>query len=571
MNLTGQSQIDQARLEWAIRLRFSPFPELSMERIATELNSFRIGDLWRATRTWEIMIERDGDLSANINKRCEDVAALEWEVMSDGTAEGDAHAEALRYFYDHCTVTNALDQDEIGDVSKLIFNIAYAHATKYSIHEMLMRVDDAAAREVTCEFRYTPAWLFECRRGYLGFLQHVFDVYGQPLKLGEWLPAVGYGHMRACSVLYAMKHFAMRDWLLYCSRYGFPAVQLLTDATKDSPEWNALSEAYEHLANDGVLITNKGVEIKALDIATKGELPFRPIIEDVNRGYSKLFRGSDLATSSRAKEGGEGKTVGASVQGGEKDILLQYDARWATPMLNFRVDRPVIRYLFNCEPCAWIKILGPSDEDSQQDLLNFQFAVQNEIPIAISTVRERLNIPEPAPGEPVLHPAAPALPAMGDLIPAPPKPELNGSARNGNGTREYAPGADPNRNPQTIDMRLPGGSKPLNRYTFPGGQENALGNVGDLNTAATHHYVHALQTDLQPVIDRINAILKIEDPDAAKNAWTRFLTWLDKFKTSLQHDPATAEALQQIMAASFANGIANKAGHALTNSQTQHA
>jgi phage gp29-like protein len=474
MNTTGQSQIDQARIEWAMRLRFSPFPELSLDLVVSQLNSFRIGDLWLATRTWEIMMERDADLAANINKRCEDVAALDWEIMSDGSSEGDRHAAALKYFYDHANVTNALDQDAVGDVSQLVWNIASAHATKYATHEMLLRVDNAAAREVTCEFRLTPNWFFECRRGYLGWLPHLFDIYGQPLKLGEWLPAVGYGHMRSCSILYVIKYLPLRDWVLFCSRFGIPQIQLRTGATKDSPEWNALMEAYRMLANDGVLITNHDVEIHPLQVGDKGELPFRPLIEEVNRAYAKLFRGSDLATSSRAREmQGEGKAVGASVQNDEKNILLAADARWVTPILNHRVDRPVIRYLFNAEPRAWIKLLAPTDEDTQTDLLTAQFCVQNGVPLSVATVRERFNWPEPGEGEPVLTPPVPPKP---DGSPATPErgihaasPSANGKANgNGNGSanlesESYAPGADPDRQPQTTDPRVPGGSQSAER------------------------------------------------------------------------------------------------------------
>jgi phage gp29-like protein len=480
MNLTGQSQIDQARLEWAVRLRFSPFPQLEMNRVISELNSFRIGDLSLASRTWEVMIERDADLSANIIKRCEDAAGLEWEIMPDGSREGDRHAAALRYFYDHATVTSALDQDEVGDVSRLVFNLTYAHATRYSIHEMLLRVDNAAAAEVTCEFRLTPNWFFECRRGYLGWLRHLFDVYGQPLKLGEWLPAVGYGHMRACSVLYVIKHQPLSDWLLYCSRYGFPAVQLVTDSPRDSAEWNSLVQSFAGLANDGVLITNKSVEVRPVAVATSSDLPFRALIDEVNRAYAKIFRGSDLATASRARETGAGQAVGASVQAGEKSILLRSDARWATSILNFRVDRAVIRYLFNAEPRAWIKILGPCDDDAQNDLASLQAAVSNGVAIGVKAFRERFNWPEPEPGEQILRPATasvrPHHPDHGV------EPSFNG-ARNSRldtrSTNDFAPGADPARDPQTVDPGMPGGAKPLTRWNFPEGQENALANEPD--------------------------------------------------------------------------------------------
>jgi hypothetical protein len=43
MNSTGISQFNQARVEWAIRLRYSPMPELDMDMLGSQLNAFRIG------------------------------------------------------------------------------------------------------------------------------------------------------------------------------------------------------------------------------------------------------------------------------------------------------------------------------------------------------------------------------------------------------------------------------------------------------------------------------------------------------------------------------------------------
>jgi hypothetical protein len=129
MNLSGQSKIEQARIEWAIRLRYSPFPDLTMETLTSQLNAFRIGDLRMAGRTWEIMLECDGELSSDANKRFEDLAAREWEVMlADNSPAAQRHADALKHFYNHLRATSALEQDEVGDTSLLLYQMATAHA-----------------------------------------------------------------------------------------------------------------------------------------------------------------------------------------------------------------------------------------------------------------------------------------------------------------------------------------------------------------------------------------------------------------------------------------------------------
>jgi hypothetical protein len=151
--------------------------------------------------------------------------------------------------------------------------------------------------------------------------------------------------------------------------------------------------------------------------------------------------------------------------------LLASDARWVTPILNYRVDRPIIRYLFNAEPRAWFKLLPPADDDAQSDLLTAQFCVQNGVPLAVSTVRERFNWPAPQPGEAVLTPGS--APVSGAATSAPGQSPANPNG-NGHATSEsqisnlksersdFAPGAHPGPD-QRPDPRMPGGNKPLTR------------------------------------------------------------------------------------------------------------
>src|SRR5271156_5829658 len=146
MNPSGASQFNQARIEWAIRLRYSPMPNMNVEWVASNLNAFRIGEMRVVGKIWEVMMERDGELAVNADKRASELASLEWQGVSDGSAEGGQDAEALRYFYKHLRATNALDQDMAGGVKELLYQMASAHSYYYSVHEILLRVDNAAAR-----------------------------------------------------------------------------------------------------------------------------------------------------------------------------------------------------------------------------------------------------------------------------------------------------------------------------------------------------------------------------------------------------------------------------------------
>lgn len=407
MNATGASHFNQARIEWAIRLRYSPMANLDLDWVGANLNAFRIGELRVVGKIWEVMMERDGELAVNADKRASDLAGLEWQVVSDGSAEGDRHAEALNYFYKHLKATRALDQDVAGGMSELLYQMASAHSYYYSTHEMLLRVDNAAAREVTAEFRHTPVWFFEARRGYLSYLQHIFDVYGQPCREGEWLTCVGAGWMRPLSVAYVLKTLPLRDWSLYCARYGSGYLEAITPAQYGSKEWQEALETLRALANDGAVLHNQSVTLKFLETPPRSALPFEPLVERIDRLYAKCYRGVDLATSSRAAEAGTGRhAVGALVQKEESGIFLARDAAWAAGYLNERVDRPVIRYLFDREPRAWLTILPPLDETSEEDLKSLQTLVPMGLRISLAEAYRRFRWRAPAAGEACLTPIA---------------------------------------------------------------------------------------------------------------------------------------------------------------------
>jgi len=438
MNDTGLSRFNQARIEWAIRLKYSPMPALDMDILARQLNAFRIGDHREIGKTWEIMMERDGELAVNSDKRKSDASSLEWQVVSDGSPDGDNHAGSLQYFYENLNATEALEQDVTGGVDELIYQMGSALDYRYSVHEMLLRVDNAAAKEVTAEFRHTPIWFMESRRGYLGYMQHIFDVYGQPCVQGEWLTAVNIGWMRQLCMGYAMKMFPLRDWLLYCTRYGSGFLEGTTDAPEGSQEWNNAAEALKTLANDGVVMHNSGVKFGFMDQPARSNLPFHPIVEMINGLYAKCYRGVDLATGSRNSSGGSGgasgggskSPVGASVQKEESGIFLLRDAKWVTGVFNERIDRPMIRYLFGQEPRAWFVLQPPLDDTSAQDLLSLQGLVPMGFKVMMKEVYQRFHWSVPEAGEPCLSAPTPTAtpPTPGDL--SGDKPE---NAKNGDG------------------------------------------------------------------------------------------------------------------------------------------
>ena len=133
MNPTGNSHFNQARIEWAIRLRYSPMPELDMSILASQLNAFRIGELRVIGQTWEIMMERDAEWSVNSLKRKADAAGLDWQIVSDGSLKGDQHA-ATRPSSTEPRFDLAREQNGVRIVGRLGEHAAEPHLEGRIIH-----------------------------------------------------------------------------------------------------------------------------------------------------------------------------------------------------------------------------------------------------------------------------------------------------------------------------------------------------------------------------------------------------------------------------------------------------
>ena len=140
----------------------------------------------------------------------------------------------------------------------------------------------------------------------------------------------------------------------------------------------------------------------------------------------------------------------------ESGIFLARDAAWASEILNDRVDRPVIRYLFDREPRAWMTVVAPQDDSAAMDLQCAQALVPMGLRISLKEAYKRFRWTPPAPGEPCLefprntHPQGRE---EGDTTVHP--RETHSLPAASSGAAPIAPGANASREPQTAAPEMP--------------------------------------------------------------------------------------------------------------------
>jgi phage gp29-like protein len=409
------SQISEIRVRNSMRARFNPIKTLTPDSLSQMLDAFSAGYLKAAALTWDAIERRDDVIQGVAGKRKKSIAHLNWEILSvDDSNLAKDQKTALEYFYNNLTTTNACDGNEKGGMSLLVRQMMDAIGKKYAVHEIIFEPHDhfkadndfqplklghkAPAMLLTATFRFVPLWFFENRDGKLKFLADEGATSGMPLEPGAWLITTGDGLMEACSIAYLFKHLPLRDWLVYCERNGMPGVKGVTDAAPNTEQWEAARDAVEDFGAEFNALMSKGTTIEAIDLSTRGELPYPKLIDRMDRAISALWRGSDLATLSRQSG------TGASLQADETAILEKDDAVMISETLNAQVDKFVIKYLFGDVPMkAYIKFIPNVKRNIADELNLYRELHKMGVPISITDIRERFNLATPGDDEPFLN------------------------------------------------------------------------------------------------------------------------------------------------------------------------
>ena len=496
-----QPQVSVARVQQFIRSRFNPIRSADPALLSQCLDQFKVGFLRQPTLLWDAIIERDDILASVVPKRYKAAARNKWEIAivdaDDPAAE--SHKEALEEFYNNITVTDAVDENEQGEVSLLIRHMMSAVALRYCVHEIIWKPGDV----FTAEFRKVPIWFFENTTGRLRYIQTENAVYGVPMDPHAWTVAVGDGLMPACSVAWMYKSLSLKDWVIYNERHGMPGIHATTTAQPGTDEWLKLVEAVENFATDWSVVTNEGATIEKIDLATQGQLPYAPLVERMDRAMAAIWRGADLSTMSAGTGSGEG----ASLQGNESALIEDDDCQWVSEAMRRNIDRKVIEYRFGAgvKPLAYITIKPITRQNITQDLSVDEALHRMGAPLAIEDILNRYGRTVPDAGTALLPP--PSAPSQG-------VPPGMGSIRLANAVQ-----------PSSQDL------------------------------------AQAIGADLSPLRARIEAALALPD-DQVMPAMAKLRADLPGILKAISTDPAAAGVFERALAEGMAEGLKRKRGAA---------
>lgn len=382
--------------------RFNPIRFLTPNFLARTLDEFDIGWIRTTALLFEVIEDRDDVLKIAASKRRKSVARRPWEILTtEDSPEADAHKEALEFFYNNITCTNAVDLNESGAFSHFIRQMMDAQFKRYAVHEIVWK---PGAEGLSAEMRFVPLCFFENRTGKLRYLGPEMMGDGIPLEEGGWLITTGEGLMVAISIAYMFKRLSLQDWMNFSEKFGIPGIHGTINAAPDSVEFQQFADAVEQFANDWVSVSTEGAKIELVTVGGNGgEIPFAPMVERMDRRIAALCRGADLSTISSSGRGGSGSGRGASLQKDEEVILTEDDCLMISETLNAQVDKLVIQHTQgSAVPKAYVKIIPPQERDVVADIATDTFLLDSGAPIAISDALERYGRTMPEEGEPLL-------------------------------------------------------------------------------------------------------------------------------------------------------------------------
>ena len=420
--LPKTSVVDASRMYYFRLTQFNPLRELTPARVREWHEQFDRGYFYRAAQMWQKMICNDLTLLSVFQKRLMACSKQDWAIETDDKSPEAVEQKAfLEYVYSTLEVTNSYQTDITGGVSQLIRQMLTAIGFQFSAHELVWTPTETPdGMMMKLQAKFLPLWFFEGLTGRLRYVPTPGGWYGNELDPKAWLIcAMDEPLMRGTAICYLFKHVCLADWLVYSGRNGMPGVIAKSDAKPGTAEWEANREALREIGQEFTALVSKDAEVEALDLAGKGAgaLPYPDLIEKMERDVITAWRGADLGTRS------QGAATGASLQAGEGDILLEFDAQKVSETLNAKVDRIALQWKYGPDVVIKARFQVQTPDRQEAATRRAAFALAKDLGVDASKAQfyEIFGLDRPDPDDPD-DAIAPPPPTPGQPGPGPANP-----------------------------------------------------------------------------------------------------------------------------------------------------
>ena len=393
-------------------LQTHPTRGLTPSKLASILDQAEQGDLLAQFDLYEDMEEKDGHLAAELGKRRR-ALLVDWSVVppDNPTPAEKRNAELLAELV-----------GEIADFEDVLFDVTDAIGKGFSCCEIEWHKPGKYWVPKTITHR--PQSWFTVHRGYRQQLRlrsntTVDGIVGEPLQTFGWITHVHKaksGYLERTAMFrqlvwpYLFKNYSVGDLAEFLEIYGIPVRIGKYPSGASEKEKMTLLRALVGIGHNAAGIIPAGMELDFLDAATGDPKAFELMLNWCERTQSKVILGGTLTSGA---DGKSSTNALGNVHNEVRKDLRDSDIR--------QVGSTITRDLLY--PLALLNGLAPDgmrrcsvfqlDVGETEDMAAYAEALPKLVDIGVQIpvqwAQEKLGIPQPEDGEPVLQATSPAM------------------------------------------------------------------------------------------------------------------------------------------------------------------
>ena len=393
-------------------LQTHPTRGLTPSKLASILDQAEQGDLLAQFDLYEDMEEKDGHIAAELGKRRR-ALLVDWSVVppDNPTPAEKRNAELLAELV-----------GEIADFEDVLFDVTDAIGKGFSCCEIEWHKPGKYWLPKTITHR--PQSWFTVHRGYRQQLRlrsntTVDGIVGEPLQTFGWITHVHKaksGYLERTAMFrqlvwpYLFKNYSVGDLAEFLEIYGIPVRIGKYPSGASEKEKMTLLRALVGIGHNAAGIIPAGMELDFLDAATGDPKAFELMLNWCERTQSKVILGGTLTSGA---DGKSSTNALGNVHNEVRKDLRDSDIR--------QVGSTITRDLLY--PMSVLNGLAPDgmrrcsvfqlDVGETEDMAAYAEALPKLVDIGVQIpvqwAQEKLGIPQPEDGEPVLQATSPAI------------------------------------------------------------------------------------------------------------------------------------------------------------------
>ena len=393
-------------------LQTHPTRGLTPSKLASILDQAEQGDLLAQFDLYEDMEEKDGHIAAELGKRRR-ALLVDWSVVppDNPTPAEKRNAELLAELV-----------GEIADFEDVLFDVTDAIGKGFSCCEIEWHKPGKYWLPKTITHR--PQSWFTVHRGYRQQLRlrsntTVDGIVGEPLQPFGWITHVHKaksGYLERTAMFrqlvwpYLFKNYSVGDLAEFLEIYGIPVRIGKYPSGASEKEKMTLLRALVGIGHNAAGIIPAGMELDFLDAATGDPKAFELMLNWCERTQSKVILGATLTSGA---DGKSSTNALGNVHNEVRKDLRDSDIRQVGSTITRDLLYPLV-VLNGLAPdgmrrCPVFRLDVGETEDMAAYAEALPKLVDIGVQIPVQWAQEKLGIPQPEAGEPVLQATSPAI------------------------------------------------------------------------------------------------------------------------------------------------------------------